>query len=172
MSIVVKNTPRSLEDLRIAYASYSLLWMEFVTNCPELLDTKWFYEGAGITDEKAVDFRRLVAVWVMLYGVDVARIMVPLVDFELANVCSRDLKFFMRGNTFEDVSDQYSNVCVLCISNMIHAFRQLIKQHRLASTRKRYAHFIIRMQALNLDAFKLAVVIQKVELPDLQGVGK
>lgn len=87
----VQTEKRSLEDVKIAYLNYNPLWMTFVTQCPELLETPWFYEGNGINEETAIKLRRLVAVWVMLFGTDIVKDLIPRIDSEMAVKCHNSL---------------------------------------------------------------------------------
>lgn len=87
----VQTGRRSFEDVQIAYANYNPLWMEFVAKCPELLETPWFYEGYGITEETAIQLRRMVAVWVMLFGTDIVKDLIPRVDADMAIKCHNSL---------------------------------------------------------------------------------
>jgi hypothetical protein len=91
MNMKVQNKARSHDDVLNCWSHWTHRWMEFISDCPDLVQTRWFYESADISETMAVEMRKLVSVWVMLYGSDIVRIILSVVDYDVAKKCRLDL---------------------------------------------------------------------------------
>lgn len=144
MSVQIEK--RTYDDVLNAYHHYFHKWLDFITQCPELVNTHWFYEGGEVSDRMSLEMRRLVSVWMMLFGTEVVKVLIPCINYEIAKRC--------RTGIFMDDSekigqDRNPDMCVLCYMQILVQLANQLPDN--------YPFFVQQMQTLNIPSFNEAL---------------
>lgn len=145
-----QSKTRSYDDVINAYHNFSYRWMDFLGNCPDLLNTYWFYESAKITDSMAMEMRRLVSVLVMLYGTDLIRVIMSVLDYDLAKEYRNYIFAIPREQA---VNEDMRVIGLEILLHLLH--RRDLRVH--GAPNDLYHKFTQMMEAQNVDYFQQAL---------------
>lgn len=141
---------RTHDDVITASQHYAYKWLDFVGQCPDLLNIHWFYEGANISDAVAIEMRRLISVLVMLYGTDLIRVILSVLDFELAKEYRNYIFAIPRSQA------ESEDMRIVGLEILLHILRRR-DMRTVGAPSDLYLKFVMMMNAQKVDYFNQAL---------------